>query len=212
MRHCKVKCHSSTGRVILATGSHPERGSKRCRKRKGPSSLVEMKRGSLSRWDVSGRKEERVIRTVKTAAARSGYSQTGEQTHGLSLQGVGRKPRGASRHEMVLPACHDLSRATRTPGGKTPRISSVQMISVVQTVGNDGRKRTKLECLFIFLLRILKMYTADAERPAQLHLCLFSRDEFGFPSSRTTGSDRPSYIFRFYHVHSFSFYSFLNWV
>lgn len=58
-------------------------------------------RAGSTEWDESGRKqlkEERVIKAVKTTAARSGYSQT----HGLSLQGVGRKPRRLSRHEMVL--------------------------------------------------------------------------------------------------------------
>lgn len=41
------------------------------------------------------------IQIVKAKAARSGYSQTSEQTHGLGLQGVGGRPRGLSRHEMV---------------------------------------------------------------------------------------------------------------
>lgn len=50
-----------------------------------------------SGWRRKGRKTR-----VKAKAARSSYSQTSEQTHGLSLQGVGRKPTGLSRHEMVL--------------------------------------------------------------------------------------------------------------
>lgn len=35
-------------------------------------------------------------------AASSSYSQTSKQTHGCRLQGVGKKPRAVSRHEMVL--------------------------------------------------------------------------------------------------------------
>lgn len=35
-------------------------------------------------------------------AASGSYSQTSKQTHGRGLQGVGREPRAASRHEMVL--------------------------------------------------------------------------------------------------------------
>ena len=55
--------------------------------------------------DVRDRKQMKDNEKEKgknTKAVRSGYSQTSKQTHGLSLQGVGRKPRGLSRHEMVL--------------------------------------------------------------------------------------------------------------
>ncbi len=51
-------------------------------------------------WETGSRWQRKSKKRVKTA--RSGYSQTSEQTHGPALQGVGRRPRGLSRHEMVL--------------------------------------------------------------------------------------------------------------
>lgn len=54
-------------------------------------------------------------------AASGSYSQTSKQTHGCSLQGVGRKPRALSRHEMVL---HVTARAEQ-PGHLEAESSSV---------------------------------------------------------------------------------------
>lgn len=88
---------------------------------------------SRVKWDVRDVKQmrEKVKRQRKVEG--SSYSQTSEQTHGFSLQGVGRTPRGLSRHEMVL---HVMTSAGQPgqPGSKELQIIAAQIISVVWTV------------------------------------------------------------------------------
>lgn len=57
-------------------------------------------------------------------AVSGSYSQTSKQTHGCSLQGVGREPRAASRHEMLLRVTARAEQAGHLEAGKLQLIFS----------------------------------------------------------------------------------------
>lgn len=140
----EVQRLSSATRVILAGGSpweweihdaerrgqpKAENGQICSRKRENECLQSGVEKGRIvsqcaicvRRRADDGEKSEREKKRVRMKAARGSYSQTDKQTHGCSLQGVGKKPGPLSRHEMVLhvTARAQQSRAaSRTPGSR----------------------------------------------------------------------------------------------